>query len=186
MLRAKGLGKRFGEKWLFRGVEFELQGGDRLVVLGKNGAGKSTLVRMLCGLEPPTEGSVEAEGSISLAAADQALYPNLTCAEHLELAASLRGVNVDAEILADFELLAQRDQRAGDLSTGQRSRLKLALALQNQPDVLLLDEPSANLDDAGRGIVERVVLEQSKAGAVVIATNDPQERRFATLELDLS
>jgi ABC-type multidrug transport system ATPase subunit len=66
-----------------------------------------------------------------------------------------------------------------------RARLKLALAVQHSPEVLLLDEPSASLDDEGRSLIEGAVAEQLKRGAVVIATNDPGDRRHATHELEL-
>jgi len=66
-----------------------------------------------------------------------------------------------------------------------RARLKLALALQPDPDVLLLDEPGAGLDEAGRALIEGVVASQLKKGVVVLATNEPLERRFATFELQV-
>ena len=74
----------------------------------------------------------------------------------------------------------------GQFSSGMRARLKLALAIQHEPAVLLLDEPSASLDENGREIVARVVYEQKRRGAVVIATNDQSDRRYATHELELA
>ncbi|RYG87644.1 ATP-binding cassette domain-containing protein, partial [bacterium] len=74
---------------------------------------------------------------------------------------------------------------AGTFSSGQRSRLRLALAQQHAPDLLLLDEPGAALDAAGLGVIETLVAQGRERGAVVIATNDPRERRFATYELAL-
>ena len=75
--------------------------------------------------------------------------------------------------------------RASQLSTGMKSRLKLALAVQAEPLVLLLDEPGAALDEAGKALLDSVVREQASRGVVVFATNDPSERRLASLELAL-
>jgi len=72
------------------------------------------------------------------------------------------------------------------MSTGMKARLKLALAIQANPLLLLLDEPSAGLDEHGRALVESIAREQTQRGCLVLATNDPAERRLATLELELA
>ncbi len=182
-----GLGKRFGSRWLFRGISFTLDKGDRLVVLGSNGSGKSTMLRIIAGLETSTEGQVKGEPKLSLAALDQALYPSLTCREHLLLASDLRGCEArDQELLEKISLAEAADKPASQLSTGMRTRLKMALAIQNDPEVLLLDEPGAGLDEDGRALVALIADEQSSRGALIFATNDPFERRLANLELSIS
>ncbi|MBN9501392.1 MAG: hypothetical protein BGO01_01085 [Armatimonadetes bacterium 55-13] len=191
MLSASNLGKRFGRRWLFRGLEFELERRDRLAVIGRNGAGKSTLLKVLAGLIPPSEGKIRNTGddprrSIGYAALDMALYPALTVGEHLELTAELRECESRTEeLLEEVGLLYAIRQPTSELSTGMRARLKLAIAVQSLPTVLLLDEPGAGLDEAGRQVVERLIEQQSMRGAVVIATNDPLERRFATHEMEI-
>jgi len=183
MLRAEGLGKRFGARWLFRRIDLELKAGDRLLVTGPNGCGKSTLLRCLAGLERPSEGSLTAT-SLGWSALEGALYPNLTVGEHLEFAADLRGVAPRSdELLEIVELAYAKDVPAQHLSSGMKARLRLALASQPVPDVLLLDEPGASLDAPGRAIVERICAQHP--GAIVIATNDPNERRLGNLELEL-
>lgn len=184
MLRAEGLGKRFGARWLFRRVDIDLKAGDRLLVTGPNGCGKSTLLRCLAGLERVTEGGITT-GTLGWSALEGALYPNLSVAEHLEFAADLRGMGSrSAELLETVELAYAADVPAQHLSSGMKARLRLALALQPNPKVLLLDEPGASLDAPGRAIVERVCAAHS--GCVVIATNDPDERRLGNLELELA
>ena len=186
MLAVEGLGKRFGERWIFRGVSFGLARGDRLLVTGRNGAGKSTLLRALAGLTAANEGAVELPGSMGYAALSQAVYAHLTVAEHLELTGDLRGCPARTDEWLDyFELRYARDERAANLSSGMRARLRFAMAIQAEPNVLLLDEPSASLDDDGRRIVERMVADQAARGCVVLATNDPAERRLANLEVEL-
>lgn len=186
MLSVSNLGKRFGPRWLFRNLEFELHQGDCLVVLGANGSGKSTLLKSLVGLVEPSEGKVQMAGLFGYSALDLAVYPALTAAEHLELAGDLRGIAAAVDPLLDRVGLANaRNQITQEFSTGMRARLKLAIALQSKPDVLILDEPGAGLDESGRHLIESVVADQIQSGAVVIATNEPSERRFATFELEV-
>lgn len=187
MLEVCGVGKRFGSRWLFRGLSFSLSAGDRLVILGPNGSGKSTFLRVVAGLERATEGEVKGQEGLSYAALDQALYPNLTVREHLLLAADLRCCEPrDQELIELIDLVDAADRLASHLSTGMRARLKMALAIQTDPEVLLLDEPGAGLDEPGRELVKTITDQQSKRGALIIATNDPLERRLANLELALA
>lgn len=186
MLGVSTLGKRYGPRWLFRNLEFELEKGDCLVVLGANGSGKSTLLKVLVGLVEPTDGRVDAQATIGYSALDLSVYPALTAREHLELSGDLRGIPADADaLLAKVGLTKAASQMTQEFSTGMRARLKIAIALQAKPQVLILDEPGAGLDEVGRNLISEVVADQLKIGAVVLATNDPNERRFATFELEI-
>lgn len=187
----EGLGKRYGRRWLFRDLSFAVEQGQRLAILGHNGSGKSTLLRLLAGLLTPSEGKVvppEGDSRLTLgyAALEMALYAPLTVDEHLRLSAELRGCEARADALLESVGLAYaRALPAGQLSTGMKARLKLAMAIQPRPSVLLLDEPGAALDEEGRALVTRIADEQTARGSLIVATNDPQERRLATHELAL-
>lgn len=190
MLKVEALGKRYGSRWLFRNLEFELSAGDALVVLGHNGSGKSTLLRVIADLVRPTEGTVQVpEGdqrmSIGLSTLELSLYAQMSAVEHLEFAGKMRGCDPrSAELLERVGL--DPDVLAGQMSTGMKARLRMALAVQHQPKVLLLDEPGAGLDAAGRELAETICREQRARGVLVVATNDPLERRFGTHELELA
>lgn len=192
LLRAMGLGKRFGAHWIFRGLSFELSLGDGLMIVGRNGAGKSTLLKALAGILTPDEGAVayaheDHRNHLALAALDQSLYPHLTVREHLVLFGKLRGCSNRADELIDrIGLQLAADRFASRLSTGMKSRLKLALAIQPQPEVLMLDEPGAALDESGKELVAGICAEQKLRGALIVATNDPSEKRFGTHELELT
>lgn len=191
MLTVENLGKRFGGRTIFRNISFHLQKGDALIVLGNNGAGKSTLLKIVAGLMPPSEGKVllpneDRRRALAMSALDLAVYPHLTVQEHMVLASQLRACEDRAEELIDRVGLAKhREQFAGKLSTGLRNRLKLALALQPKPLVLLLDEPGASMDEAGRANLDWVAREQLERGVLLVATNDPTERRLGTHELSI-
>ncbi|MCH8275597.1 MAG: ABC transporter ATP-binding protein [Armatimonadetes bacterium] len=191
MIEAKGLGKRFGPRWVFRRVEFRLACGSALVVTGPNGSGKSTLLKIAAGLEAPSEGSVESaitdyRSDIGYSALDLNLYPTLTGREHLQLAARMRGADARAdELLLRAGLTDAGDKLTGAYSTGMRARLRLALAIQTSPRLLILDEPGASMDEEGKSLVESIVQEQRAHGALLLATNDAAERRFAEYEIRL-
>ncbi|MGI8923580.1 MAG: ABC transporter ATP-binding protein [Fimbriimonadales bacterium] len=185
MVFAHELGKRFGARWVFRRLEFCVAQGECLLVTGVNGSGKSTLLRVLVGLETPSEGQMESSGfRIGYTAPDLRLYPSLNGAEHMELAAKLRGSDTRVDLLEEVGLPGAVGPTSS-YSTGMRARLKLALALQASPDLLILDEPGAGLDESGRSLLDGVIQAQKGRGAVIVATNDPLERRYGDLELRL-
>ncbi|WP_406008154.1 ABC transporter ATP-binding protein [Streptomyces sp. NBC_00637] len=161
-MAATALGKRFGRRggWALRDCTFRLPAGRVCAVVGPNGAGKSTLLALAAGLLAPTEGGVTVLGTdpasararVGYVAQDKPLYPQLSVAETLRVGADLNPGRWDAET-------AERIVSAGDLdpgkkiralSGGQRTRVALALALGKRPELLLLDEPMADLDPLAR------------------------------------
>ncbi|MEQ1821302.1 MAG: ABC transporter ATP-binding protein [Fimbriimonadaceae bacterium] len=184
MLSAHTLGKRYGDRWIFRGVSFELELGQCLVVSGNNGSGKSTLVKCLTGLILPSEGTVSSIRSIGYAAIELQPYANLTAREHLELFSKMKGcAPAVTSLLEKVGLQEATDVAAGQMSTGMKARLKLALALQGEPETLILDEPGASLDEGGRELLDQICIEQKQRGTLIIATNDPLEKRWGTHEI---
>ena len=185
------MGKRYGDRWLFRNLSFRLERGDALIILGRNGVGKSTLLKAISGLLVPSEGTVVAEvpdtrTGLSLSALEMALYPALTLREHLTLAGELRGCPArEDELLGRIGLTHAAELHASKISTGMKGRLKLALAIQPNPSILILDEPGAGMDEAGKGLVQEICSEQIARGVLILATNDAREKALGTLELEL-
>lgn len=200
-LDVQRLSRDFGPRRVLSDLSFSLAPGDRLAVTGANGSGKSTLLKVLAGLLRPTSGHVAAsegpEGAsrspawlrerTGYLAPDLALYDELTPRENLDFFGRLRpvaGRDTAGQLLERVGLAERADDPLGSLSTGLRQRVKLAFALQADPALLLLDEPGANLDAAGRELI-REVVEGAGDAVVVIATNDPVEARLGGRSLVL-
>ncbi|WP_153813913.1 ABC transporter ATP-binding protein [Streptomyces sp. SUK 48] len=159
-LRADALGKRFGSRggWALRDCAFALPTGRVCAVVGPNGAGKSTLLSLTAGLTGPTEGTLAVLGTtpaqarprVGYVAQDKPLYPQLTVAETLRMGADLNPGRWDAELAGHIVGQLDASARVRTLSGGQRTRVALALALGKRPDLLLLDEPMADLDPLAR------------------------------------
>jgi len=181
MLTLTNLTKRYGYRQVFRGVNATVQTGRIVAITGRNGAGKSTLLRIIAGLLRPSAGKVllAPHTSIGLAAPDAPLYRELTVQENLQFFGPehyFHRSTKDVETaLQRFHLKARCDDLAGDLSSGWRARLQLAVATLASPKVLLLDEPAANLDEAGHSLLWEILEEQRHHGIALVATNDARE-----------
>jgi len=194
--------KRFGSRTVLANVTGSVRAGSVVVVTGPNGSGKSTLLNILSGSLRPSSGTVryldgerELERprwfeSLGMAAPDMAVYEELTALENLRFFAAVRGVAVDEARLAGLLEglgLASRDQRrrVGTYSSGMKQRVKLAQAVVHEPDVLFLDEPSSNLDEAGHRAAAALVARFRERGAVAVATNDPREVAWGDAQIQL-
>ena len=202
MLRARDVSKRFGARAVFRDVNFSISRGAVVAVVGRNGAGKSTLLRIVAGLERASRGEIvwhDADGQTwknddlrllcGLSAPDAPHPRELSVLENLEFSARVRGSSTrNDQLLAHLELFGLKERArdlTGELSSGLRARLSLALATLHAPSILLLDEPSANMDEAGREITRRVLQEQRARGIALVATNDEREAGWCDARLKL-
>jgi ABC-2 type transport system ATP-binding protein len=161
MTTVTGLGKRYRANWALRDCGFELKPGRVTALVGANGAGKTTLLTLLAGLMPPDEGTVHSAGRVRFVAQDKPLYKRLTVAETLRLAKRLNKLwdQEKAERwLRTFKV--PLDRPCGRLSAGQHAQVAFAAALGAQPDVLLLDEPLADLDPLVRNKVMAELLDE--------------------------
>ncbi len=192
-LLARGIEKSFTfGKSVFGIADVELHNGDVLGITGENGAGKSTLVRILCGVLSPSKGSVSLTLSeqsidkehfhkyIGLVSPYLNLYEEFTAWEHLSLISKLRGIEFEEEFCAhsleQFSLYKRKHDYIRTFSSGMKQRLKYALALQHKPPILMLDEPSANIDAVGVTAVLRLIEQQvTNGGGVILATNEERE-----------
>ena len=193
-LKIAKLTRRFGHRSVLRDINFECGSGTSVCVTGPNGSGKSTLLRIIAGLLAPSSGSVtlsidEKETtaetkrrSVRLVSPEMNLYDELTGSENLRFLSSVSGVQASGDridaVLESLGLGQRGDDQFGEYSSGMKQRLKLASALISDPPLLLLDEPSSNLDDDGKELLYRVMEEQKSRGILVYATNEQDEQRF--------
>jgi heme exporter protein A len=189
------LSKRFGTRRVLDNLSFSLTVGDSLAVVGKNGSGKTTLLKILAGLTDPSSGTVTfsdektkldragVRNRLSYIGPELTLYDSLTAAENLIFFAAMRGISIDSHrveaILTGMQLAGRGGDFYGAYSSGMKQRLKYAVALLNDPAFLLLDEPTANLDDEGKAVAVEIIARQKKNGVVIVATNEAGEYGFA-------
>lgn len=184
-VRLEAVGKRFGGRWAVRNCTLRLPRGRVAALVGTNGAGKTTVLRLATGLLAPTEGRVDVLGhdparggmpaGTSFLAQDKPMYRTFRVAEMLRAAAALNtGGRFDPDYAARLvaEAGIEPGRRVGELSTGQQARVALAVALGRRPELLLLDEPLAELDPlARRQVLGTVLAEAGETGMTVLMSS---------------
>jgi len=194
MLRATGLGRRFGDLWAIRHVDLEVHRGEVLGLLGPNGAGKTTTVRLLAALIEPTEGSASVDGldvvrqpdevraRVGILTETPGLYEKLSAAANLDFFGRLYGLDATTRAerieryLRLFSLWERRDDPAGGFSKGMKQKLAIARALLHEPSVVFLDEPTAALDPEAAWIVREAIEAIRRSGrTIVLATHNLYE-----------
>ncbi len=190
-LQLSDISKTFNRRKIFSDISLTLENTASLTVTGKNGSGKSTLMKIIAGVLTPTKGTVgiSADGK-TLHRSDHytlfgfvspylQLYDEFTGYENLDLALHIRGLRRDKGQINEALRRVGLGDRGADLlrtySSGMKQRLKFAAAIIHRPGILLLDEPTSNLDESGKGIVHEIIREQREHGLLIIATNESDE-----------
>lgn len=175
-LRVKGLRKSYGKKAVLKGIDLCVRKGDIFALLGVNGAGKTTALECIEGLRKYDGGSISADGSIGIQLQSASLPAHIKGIEAIRLFAKWNRVSADASMLAAFGAESFADKQYKELSTGQKRRLHLALALISDPDIVFLDEPTAGLDVEGRiSLHEYIRTLKNKGKTIVLASHDMSE-----------
>ena len=185
-IRLDGVDRRFGQRWVLRGIDFTVEAGEVLVLTGRNGSGKTTLLRIIGTLLRPTRGTATVLGHdtvregapirehVGLLGHNSGLYDDLTAAENLTFSLRMAGRSPDRRsigaALERVGLTDVADERARGFSAGMRRRLGLARLLLRPPHVLLLDEPYAAFDADGVEVVNAFAREVAAEGGVVLLT----------------
>ncbi|MFI8631239.1 ATP-binding cassette domain-containing protein [Microbacterium sp. NPDC077663] len=195
IIRADGLAHRFaGTATLFQGLSFVLSPGDVLGVCGPSGCGKSTLLSILAGWERPAVGTLTMTGIERTGCVFQNPYgvPRRSAIDHVAFPLLTKGLSrrtAEArarETMALFGLTDVEDRPFRALSGGEAQRLMLARAVTSAPDLLLVDEPTAQLDIRTAHTVNATLGGIAASGAiVVIATHDPDTRAACTRVIDM-
>jgi ABC-2 type transport system ATP-binding protein len=197
VIEVQSLKRRFGDFYAVNDISFAVQQGEVFGLLGANGAGKSTTFRMLCGLLPPSGGTLRVAGAdlghAAAAARERigymsqkfSLYGNLSVAENLRFFSSVyglsgrRGADRINWALDEFELRDIAEFTSGDLSLGYKQRLALACALMHQPEILFLDEPTSGVDPlARREFWARINALAAQGVTVMVTTHFMEEAEY--------
>ncbi len=190
IVQLRDIGVRFGTVPVLVAVDLTIAPGEVVGVAGPNGSGKTTLLGVVATLIRPNSGTGRVLGAalgtddvrrvrrrIGLSGHEPAVYPDLTLAENLRFVARIAGVTVEAadRALADVGLAAAADRPAGRSSHGMQRRIDLARMLMLEPDLVLLDEAHAGLDQDAEVIID-VILERTRRrrGAALIVSHDAE------------
>lgn len=201
ILNLNKLSKRFYRYYIFEDVSAELQHGDVLVISGQNGSGKSTLLKMIAGLLSLSKGSIEYKiNEYSLAQKDLLkhlgffapyfrLFDQLSAEENLKIFSQAHDIALDGKAItsmfAKFQLEKKQSVKVRNYSSGMKQRLKLMTSLIHEPEFLLLDEPTSNLDQYGKALIEETIEAQKQNGICIICTNESNELAWGNKQIEL-
>ena len=199
-IQVKNASKRFHNEWIFKNLDLELSSGDTLAITGGNGSGKSTLLKCLSGAIPLTSGTIQYQAgstqiseehwfrSLALATPYLELPEEFTLSEvinfHFQFKNPLQN-RTTTEILEILGLEKHKSKAISQFSSGMKQRVKLALAIFSEVPLLLLDEPSTNLDSQGLSWYLKLIQQYASNRILVICSNDPREYDFCEKKITL-
>jgi heme exporter protein A len=191
LLKIENVSRSFGRRLIFKDVDYVFNSNGIYGVSGSNGSGKSTLVKIIAGVLSPSSGKIihsagglnisseKLYNHIGLVSPYLILYDEFSAEENLKHIAQIRGIEYPAQkvnkLLERLFLLERKDDLVRGYSSGMKQRLKFIFALMHSPELIILDEPTSNLDNAGKKTVYEIITEESKAGIVIIASNEEND-----------
>ncbi len=179
-------------KYILKSISFEGQNKDIIGICGPNGSGKSTLIKIIAGINATTKGSIiwKIDGKqickddyfryFGFVAPYLNIYEEFTPIELIQVVAKIRRIHISSsminELITKFYLERHSNKFIRNFSSGMKQRMKLLLSVLHNPDVLIYDEPTTNLDDIGINLVNQLIQEQVKNGGLVfLASNNEAE-----------
>ena len=201
-LVAESVNKTFGRRLIFRDINFKLNSSTIFGISGPNGSGKSTLVKIIANIISPSSGKLvhsingteikpeKLHNYIGLVSPYLVLYDEFTAYENLNYFSEIRGSSFDKEkvdeLLNKFLLFNRKDDLVKTYSSGMKQRLKFIFALMHSPQLIILDEPTSNLDDEGKEVVYQLVKEEGSRNVVIVASNEKTDLNLCTNKIDLN
>jgi ABC-type multidrug transport system ATPase subunit len=199
LLHANNLGKKFRQEWIFRDFSYQFQKGKPVAIIGGNGSGKTTLLKILSGILSPTQGKIDyqIEGKsidkehiyqqIAWAAPYIELIEEFTLSEMILFYKKMKGLVIDDIELFDKLAFIHRSHHKPikQFSSGMKQKLKLALAFYSPSDILLLDEPTSNLDEENSNWYLKEVQGFIPKKLLIISSNQSDEYDFCSEIINL-
>jgi ABC-type multidrug transport system ATPase subunit len=198
---AENLGKRFNKEWIFKGLNLDFQINHAYAITGPNGSGKSTLLQVLSGMMPLSEGNITYSEQkkvippdkiykyLSIAVPYMELIEEFTLAEQIDFHSRFKKLknNIsNAELIQIMQLDKSKDKETRYFSSGMKMRLKLGLAFYSDTPILLLDEPTSNLDSKGIEWYQKEIKNSLKDRLVIICSNQKTEYECCGKVIDLT
>ena len=200
-LLAESINKTFGRRLIFNDITFKINSSTIFGISGPNGSGKSTLVKIIANIISPSSGKLihnfngteikpeNLHNHIGLVSPYLVLYDEFTAYENLNYFSEIRGIpfnkgRVD-DLLNKFLLFNRKEDLVKTYSSGMKQRLKFIFALMHSPQLIILDEPTSNLDDEGKEVVYELVKEEGSNNIVIIASNEKTDLSLCNETIDL-
>jgi heme exporter protein A len=200
-VEAVSLNKVFGRRLIFNNINFRFENNGIYGISGHNGSGKSTLVKIIAGLISPSSGKIihmnngqvvipeKLHNHIGFVSPYLVLYDEFSAWENLQYFASIRDVPFNSQkvnsLLDKFLLTNRKDDFVKTYSSGMKQRLKFIFALMHSPDLIILDEPTSNLDAEGKETVYSILKDEANSAIVIIASNEESDLEFCSSKIQL-
>lgn len=200
-LKLDSITKFFGRRLIFKNISINYQNNGIFGISGPNGSGKSTLVKIIANIISPSSGKVihsndtkeipaeKLHNYIGFVSPYLILYDEFTAEENIKFFANIRNVKYNKEkidyLFNEFLLEERRNDLVKTYSSGMKQRLKFIFALMHSPKLIILDEPTSNLDNDGKDKVYKLINEESKNNIVIIASNEDNDLSICTETINL-
>jgi heme exporter protein A len=200
-VEALSLNKVFGRRLIFNNINFKFTDNGIFGISGPNGSGKSTLIKIIAGVTSPSSGKIlhnhhstpvipeKLHNYIGFVSPYLVLYDEFSAWENLNYFSEIRNVPFNRDkvnfLLDKFLLFNRKDDFVKTYSSGMKQRLKFIFALMHSPQLLLLDEPTSNLDAEGKEKVYSILQKESGSSIIIIASNDESDLEFCSALIQL-
>ena len=191
LIQGETISKNFGRRVIFKNLSFQFDKNGVYGISGPNGSGKSTLIKIIAGINSPTSGKISHKNDqkeiipeklhnyLGFVSPYLVLYEEFSAWENLEQFAKIRDVNFNKGkielLLNDFLLYDRKDDLVKTYSSGMKQRMKFIFALMHSPKLILLDEPTSNLDDEGKNTVYKIIKREAEENIVIVASNEKSD-----------
>ena len=191
LIQGDSISKNFGRRVIFKDLSFQFDKNGVYGISGPNGSGKSTLIKIIAGINSPSTGKINHKNNreeiipeklhnyLGFVSPYLVLYEEFSAWENLEQFAQIRDVKFNKEkieiLLNDFLLYDRKNDLVKTFSSGMKQRMKFIFALMHSPKLILLDEPTSNLDEEGKNTVYKIIQREAEENIVIIASNEKSD-----------